>query len=136
LPDHYDHSKIEPSHGDSKSNFRVSVWDTGIRAPICLLRGKIVHVGAGTVIMELRGLAFVMRMVDSSLDQSAVHRAKSLSEAQSCIAYRQLVRTKSVLMSNGVDVPFELHKSTVSGFVLLVFLSQRSGGFGRQETEM
>ena len=86
--------------------------------------------------MELRGLAFVMRMVDSNLDQSAVHRAKSLSEAQSCIAYRQLARTKSVLMSNGVDVPFELHKSTVSGFVLLVFLSQRSGGFCRQETEM
>ena len=134
MPDHYDHSKIEPSHGDSKSNFRVSVWDTGIRAPSCLLRGKIVHVGAGTVIMELRGLAFVMRMVDSSLDQSAVHRAKSL--CQSCIAYRQLARTKSVLMSNVVDVPFELHKSTVSGFVLLVFLSQRSGGFGRQETEM
>ena len=107
MPDHYDHSKIEPSHGDSKSNFRVSVWDTGIRAPICLLRGKIVHVGAGTVIMELRGLAFVMRMVDSSLDQSAVHRAKSLCQRLRAVLLTDtFARTESVLMSNGLDVPF------------------------------
>jgi hypothetical protein len=99
LPDHYDHGKIESSVSIQRAIFACRC---GIRAPICLLMGKIAHLGAATMIRELRGLAFVMKMVDSNLDQSALHRAKFL--CQICIAYRHLARTKSVLMSNGVDV--------------------------------